>query len=233
VAISFVNAGIEGSAASGNITLGAPASPQNNDVWIATIHTSDNVTHSFTDWTQIFQQNGPDTTSRLSVWYFRYVGSTPNLVVTHTAGATAVGGIGAYRGCKTSGSPVDTTGTGSTGTDTTIEVTSITPSASDCMLIFCDGAADDNNTADANRPSGFTAAITEGAGTNCYKSTAGAPDGRVAQFYKLHTSGATGVFTDQQALADPWCSVLIALAPEVAPVTEIELMASRQLIVFP
>jgi hypothetical protein len=216
--ISFVNAGAKGAAASGNITLGAPASPQNDDIWIATVHSSDNVAHSFTGWTQIFQQNGFGTTSRLSVWYFRYAGSTPNLVVTHTAGQSPIGGIGAYRGCKTTGSPVNTTGTGSTGNDASIEVVGITPSVDNCMLIFCDGAADDNYTLDANRPSGFTAAINDPGNLNSYLTNLGTPDGRVAQFYKLHTSGATGVFTGTMVAGDPWCSVLIALEPPVAGV---------------
>lgn len=80
MAISYVNSGAEGSAASGNITLGAPSSPQNNDVWIAVVHSSDQAAHTFTDWTQIVQGNGGGTTSRLSVWYHRYAGSTPNLL---------------------------------------------------------------------------------------------------------------------------------------------------------
>lgn len=213
MAISFVNAGAEGSAASGNITLGAPASPQNDDIWIAIVHSSDQVSHTFTDWTQIFQANGGGTTSRLSVWYFRYAGSTPNLVVSHSAGQSPIGGILAFRGCVKTGSPVDTTGSGSAGTDASIELTGITPTHDNCMLVACDGAADDNNR--STLPTGFAAGLEDTAAStqNCYQTTAGTPDGSVAGHYKLHTSGATGNFTDTQAAADPWASVLIALNP--------------------
>src|SRR5688572_153064 len=110
MAITFVNAGTKGSAASGNITLGAPASPQVDDVWIAVIHSSDQVAHSFTGWTQVVQGNGGGTTSRFSGWYFRYAGSLPNLVVTHTAGQSPVGGIAAFRGCRNTGSPINLAG---------------------------------------------------------------------------------------------------------------------------
>lgn len=213
MAIIFVNAGAEGSAASGNITLGAPASPQIDDVWIAVVHSSDQVAHTFTDWTQIFQANGGGTTSRLSVWYFRYAGSTPNLIVTHTGGQSPIGGILSFRGCIKIGSLVDTTGAGGAGTDASIEISGITPTANDCMLVACDGSADDNTRSPL--PTGFAAGLEDaGGGTqNCYITTAGNPDGSVAGHYKIHTSGATGNFTDTQAAADAWASVLIALRP--------------------
>src|SRR5512135_3730361 len=99
MAATFVNVGTEASAGSGNITLNAPATPATDDVWIAAIHSTDNVSHTLTDWTQIAQGNGGGLTSHLSVWYFRYAGSTPNLVVGHTSGDTIVGGIAAFSGC--------------------------------------------------------------------------------------------------------------------------------------
>jgi hypothetical protein len=124
--IAFVNAGAEGDAGSGNVTLGAPASPATDNIWIAVVHSSDNVAHSFTDWTQIVQGNGA-ATSRLSVWYFRYAGVTPNLIVGHTAGAGISGGIAQFSGCKTSGSPVNVSSAIANGTDNSIEHTTVTP----------------------------------------------------------------------------------------------------------
>jgi hypothetical protein len=211
---TFVNAGAEGSAASGNITLGAPASPQNGDIWIAAVHSSDQVSHSFTDWTQIYQGNGGGTTSRLSVWYFRYAGTTPNLIVTHSGGQSPIGRIASFRGVRRVNSPVNATGTGGAGTDASIEITGVTPTIYNTMLVVCDGAADDN--ARTTLPTGFTAAFEDvGAGTdNEFHTTAGTPDGSVALHYKGHTTGATGDFTDTQAAADPWASVLIALEPD-------------------
>lgn len=215
--VSFINAGAEGSAGSGNITLGAPASPVNDDIWIACVHSSDQVSHSFTDWTQIAQGNGGGTTSRISMWYFRYAGSNPNLTVTHSSGQSPIGGIAAFRGADTSGSPVDASCTGSIsgGTDDTMETTGCTPGTSNTMLVICSGSADDNNYTAA---SGFSIAFEDsGGGTqNAFHTTAGTPDGSVSIEYKTHSSGATGNFTVTQAASDAWASVLIAL--EAKPV---------------
>jgi len=217
--ITFVNAGAEGSAASGNITLGAPASPQNYDVWIAVVHSSDNVAHSFTDWTQVFQANGGSTATRLSVWYFRYAGSAPNLIVTHASGQSPIGGILAFRGVITSGSPIDVVGVGGGGTDASIEIAGVTTNVDGAMLVAIDGAADDNNRSPL--PTGFAAGLEDtGGGTqNSYHTIAGAPDGSVAGHYKIQASaGPSGNFTDTQAASDPWASVLIAL--KLAPLDD-------------
>lgn len=218
MAIQFVNAGAEGSAASGNITLGAPASPQVGDIWIAVVHSSDQVTHSFTDWTQIAQGNGGGTTSRISVWWFRYNGSTPNLVVTHTGGQSPIGGILAFRGCLSTGDPIDVVGSITGGTDASIEIAAVTTTVANTMLVACDGSADDNNR--TTIPTGFTAALEDtGAGTNnAFVTTAGTPDGSVAAFYLVQAGiGSSGALTDTQAAADPWASVLFALKPELTP----------------
>ena len=215
--ITFVNSGAEGSAASGNITLGAPASPQINDVWIAVVHSSDQVAHSLTDWTQVYQGNGGSTTSRLSVWYFRYAGSNPNLVVSHTGGQSPIGGILAFRGVISTGSPIDVIGAGGGGTDASIELAAVNTTVDGAMLVALDGAADNN--ARSTLPAGFTAGFEDtGTGTQCcYVTTAGNPDGSVAGHYKIQASaGPSGAFTDTQAAADPWASVLIALKPSPA-----------------
>jgi hypothetical protein len=212
---TFVNSGTKGAAASGNCTMGAPASPQNDDIWIAACHSSDQVAHTFTDWTEIIQGNGGGTTSHLSVWYFRYAGSTPNLTITHSAGATIVGGIASYRGCKASGSPVNVVGASiATGTDATLEHASVTTSVNDCMILACNGSADDNIHDPI--PTGYTAAFEDlGGGTqNCYISALGTPDGSVAIHHdELASAGSTGTITDTQAAADPWAAVLVALEP--------------------
>lgn len=212
MAISFVNAGAEGSAVNGNITLGAPASPVVDDVWIAAVHSSDNVVHTFTGWTQIFQANGGSAASRLSVWYVRYAGSAPNLLVTHTGGQSPIGGIAAFRGCKAAGSPVHVLGAGGAGTDASIELSGVTTTIADCMLVAVDGAADDNNR--TTLPAGFAAALTEAGPTNAYLTVAGTPDGSVSIHYLTQAApGASGAFVDTQVAADPWASILFALEP--------------------
>ncbi len=214
-AIGFVNAGAEGSAASGGITLGAPASPVSNYVWIAVIHSADNVNHTLTDWTPVAQFNGGTSASRISIWEFRYAGSTPNLIVGHTAGATIVGGIAQFSGCKTSGSAVNGVATNSTGTGTQA-ITGLSPGVRDCMVLVCTGRGDDD-AYDDNSGTGWTNAFEDAAGgtQRNYGSAAGTPDGSVGVYYKLQTAiAASGTVTASTAATDPWAGLQIALEPE-------------------
>jgi hypothetical protein len=171
------------------------------------------------DWTEIVQGNGGGTTSRLGVWYFRYAGSTPNLELSDLGNGaeTIIGGIAAYRGCKTSGSPVNVAGAISGGTDDSIEHAAITPTVAGCALLVCNGSADDNNRTALGGD--YAVAFEDAAGgtQNCYQSTVGAPDGSVSLFHDLSVPASdTGAITVTQAAADAWASVLIALEPEVA-----------------
>jgi hypothetical protein len=213
LAITFVNAGLEAAAASGNITLAEPASPVSGDIWIASIHTTDNVAHALTDWTEIHQANGGSAETRLSLWWFRYAGSLPNLVVAHTSGNTIIGGIGAYRGCVASGDVIDTEGAFTTHAGSaTITFSGITPAASDTMLVASDGA-DDSNSRSAI-PSSFTTVLEDsGGGTqNAFVTSAGS-NGTVAQYYRIWTSGATGDFTATSSTAEAGAQILFALKP--------------------
>jgi hypothetical protein len=225
--ITFVNAGAKGQATSGNVTVGAPASPLNGDIWIAACHSTDNVTHSFTDWTEIFQANGGGTTSHLSVWWFRYAGTTPNLTVTHGAGSSVVAGISAFRGCASSGSPIHLTGAGGSGSDNSIELSAITTTVDGCMLLVVDG-----NGASSTRnppPTGYTVAWEDPAGgtQNCYRQST-APGSSLALHYLLQsTQGSSGSPVDTMAGGlGPWASVLIALAPPSLGYTETVSLAS-------
>lgn len=212
-----VAVGAEGASVSGNVTLAAPSATGGNltnDVWIAAIHTSDQNAMTFPDWTQIIQGNGGSTTSRLSVWYHRYLGTTPNLVVTHSGGQTPIGGIVAYRNALASGSPVNTTGTLTAGVDGTDEVAAITPSVSNTMLVIADGSADDNPRV---VPTGWLNHFVDGA-NNCYISTLGNPDGSVGLYSRFNQTGASGSHVVTQGtvpspISDPWATVMLALAP--------------------
>jgi hypothetical protein len=215
VAITFVNAGAEGSAASGNISLGAPASPQNGDIWLAVVHSSDQVAHTMlvTDWTQVAQGNGGGTTSRISVWWHRYNGATPDLTVTHITGQSPIGGIAAFRGCVSSGSPVDTVSAVLTGNAINITFNAVTPTAANCMIVAAFGAADDN-TVGTNV--GWTVLFEDTAGSaqNCYTTTAGNPDGMAGAHAKVHTTGSITPPLVSQTASDPWASVTVALKPD-------------------
>ena len=210
-ACAFNAAGALGEAALGNITLGAPASPATNDVWVAAIFSKDNVAHTFTDWTELVNVDGSGASAHFSVWYFRYAGSTPNLIVTHSSGGPIVGGIAALRGCDTVGSPVDATGLGATNAsanDTTIEHTTITPTTSNTLVLMLNGQGNDTTR---TPESGYTAAFNPGSG-NSYVTTLGS-DSSVAIHYKAHVSGATGTLTDTHggAATEFWVSVLVAI----------------------
>jgi hypothetical protein len=215
--IEFLGATAKAEAASGNITLVAPTTPQINDIWIAVIHSSDQVAHTLSGWTQIVQGNGGGSTSRLSVWYFRYAGSTPNLIVTHTGGQSPIGGIAAFRGCRKIGSPVHLAGAISGGTDASIEHSAITPTLRNCAILAISGAADDN--ARSTLATGYTARFEDSSGgvQNCYLTLLGTPDGSVACHSLLQDAPAnTGTPTDVMIAPDPWASVLIALEPHLA-----------------
>jgi hypothetical protein len=213
--ITFVSAGTEGSAASGNITPGIPASIAANDILIMAYHGSDQVAVTVdAAWTAaVTQANGGGTTSRMGVWWHRYDGVTPpSALITHTAGVTPIAGIAAFRGCKTSGSPINVAGTIAGGTDASMEHSTVTVTVDGCMLLAINGSADDNNR---TLLSGWTNALEDsGAGTNnAFVSTAGNPDGSVSMFYVDSFIGATGTVTVTQAAADAWAAVLIALEP--------------------
>lgn len=212
MAVTFVNAGAEGSAATDNITLGAPASPQNGDIWVAVVHSADQVAHSMSgDWTQIVQGNGGGTTSRLSVWWFRYAGTTPSLVVTHSLGGVTVGGVAAFRGCVPTGSPVDTAGTIGTGTTATIAHPGITVANAEVMHLLVNGSADDNaRTLVTNYLTAFED-VDAGVQNNYQLAGVAVPGGSVALMYRLLT-GLTNVNFDMtQAAADPFAGVQVAL----------------------
>ena len=214
MAITSPAAGAKGSAASGNITLGAPASPANGDIWIAVVHSSDQVAHTFTGWTQIAQGNGGGTTSRISVWWFRYAGSSPNLVVTHTAGQSPIGGIRAFRGCKASGSPIGIVGTILGGTDGSIESNSITPDVQGSALLVCNGSADDNSRTALGGDYAVAFEDTAGGVQNCYITAQGTPDGSACLFYDLSVPDSSVGPTVTQSAADPWSSCLVELLAE-------------------
>jgi len=201
--------GTAGTAISGdNITMGAPASPLTDDVWIAVVATNAaGATHTFTDWTNIVDTN-PTSTQRFSVWYHRYAGVTPNLIVSvgGTSGATS-GQIAQLRGCKNSGSPVDTLGTSTDALDNnTATFAAITPTATNTLLLAVWAYTDDLNV--TTGPSGFSSGFVLTSSNN-----------GVYLYHKAHTSGDTGGFTATMTADgnnDDVTARLIAIAPLVS-----------------
>jgi hypothetical protein len=210
--IAFVGAGAVTDDASGAFTLFAPASPQNGDIWILLISSDDADgfldSSNLSNWTFIVGSNVG--TAPITVAWFRWAGSNPDLTATWGGVGQICAGIAAFRGCIASGSPIDTLGAVNDGSGTSlISIPGITPVLPNCMLVACDVAINDLDR--TTPPSGFTAAFNPGSG-NSYKATAGA-DASVAIHYKNHTSGATGSLTDNMSGAVAYSSVLLALKP--------------------
>lgn len=211
--VTFVSAGTEGSAASGNVTPGAPAGTATGDVLICAVHSTDQVSHSMnaTYWTQIYQGNGGGTTSRLSIWWGRIAASeSRDYLVTHTSGDTIIAGVCAYRNCIATGSPIDVSGTGGSGTDSTMETTGVTTTTDGAMLVAVHGAGNDNTI---TAVSGWNPRLEDtGGGTqNSFQTTLGT-DGMVGIMDKsLATAGTQADITVTQSLSNAWASYMFAL----------------------
>lgn len=210
MAIAFVNAGAESTASAGvTLTLGAPASPVNDYIWIAIIHhNATGATPSFTDWTSVGDYTG--TNGLLSIWYFRYAGSTPNLNYGSTANGR-IGAIAQWSGCRTSGSPVNVLGAGNSGTDASAEHTATTTTAADCMVLYI--AATTTAGVINTLPTGTAAAFEDTAGgtDNCYSFGSGA----IGCAYKTQAAaGGTGSLTSTWNTTENWATRTVALEPD-------------------
>jgi hypothetical protein len=196
-----------GASVSGNTgcTLGAPASLKKGDLWIAVLHSSDQNPHSLPDWNEIIQDNGGGTTSRLSVWWFRYEGTVPNMTATKASGLAMLGKVKAFRNVRQTGDPIDTVGILNAGSDASIEHLSITPSQSGCVILLIDGS---HGGSGRTAPSGYTLAYEYA------DSFGGSNSGAIALAYQLnYATGATGDQTENLSGTADWTSVQIALAP--------------------
>jgi hypothetical protein len=203
-------------AASGNITLvDTGITWATDDLGIALIHTSDqNALSMDAALTPIAQGNGGGTTSRLAAFWFRYAGSVPSLLVTHTGGQSPIGYVVRVRS-NVAGQRVSVKSVSSitAGTDASIEHASVTPDADFQLALFCNGGADDNAR---TLPAGLTLVQTS-------LTTAGTPNGSVSMMCRDILNGeAVGVTTVTQAAADPWASVTIRLGLEAIPVVPVE-----------
>jgi hypothetical protein len=221
MAITFVNAGVESAAASGNVTLAAPASPVNGDIWIACCVTHDQVAMSMdVAWTQILQGNGGGSTNRVAAWWFRYAGSTPSMVVTHAAGDAIIGGVAAFRGCIASGSPIDVASATvrASAATATVAFNDVTTTTANTMIVVCGGMDNDNDW--ATPLSGFAIAFEDtAAGTNgTYQTTLGL-DACVALDYKIQAAiASTGLSTLTAGGANNTGTITFALKEPAAVV---------------
>jgi hypothetical protein len=201
VAITSPAAGAEG-----NATMAAPGSPSNDDIWIAAVWAkADAGAHALSDWTEIV--NAVGDTGRLSVWWFRYAGATPDLTVANTSG-NVLSGIRSFRGCKTSGSPVNAFSAVAGGTDASIEHTAITPSVAGCALLAINGSNAANNRTALGGDYAVAFEDTSGGTQNCFQGTSSA----LCMFYDLSVPASdTGTVSITQSTSSSWGSTLVAL----------------------
>src|SRR4051794_7729890 len=105
MAISFVNVGTIAHAASGNITPALPASIAAGDILVLVVGAADNVVVTLpAAYTKKLEVNS-STNCRLTVAWARATGSDSAPLVTHAAGNSVFGVIGAFRGCISAGDP--------------------------------------------------------------------------------------------------------------------------------
>jgi hypothetical protein len=223
VAITFAGAGAEASASTGNLTLNAPASPQIGDIWIAVVGnnsdpTATNMTMNSSDWTEIIEGSA-ESQSRLGLWWHRYNGVTPDLLVTMTdsGGGGRIGGIASFRGCKASGSPVNVAGSLNGDNADPVVHLSITPTVAGSALLVVNNAANDLGRVALGGD--YSVAFEDsGIGTqNAYLATTTGNDTCIALFYDLSVpASATGNInvSFSPGGAEHWSSVLVALEPE-------------------
>src|SRR4051794_34425628 len=160
MAISFVNVGAIANGTSGNVTPVLPASIVAGDILLLVVGSADNISVSLpAGWTKKVELNS-STNCRLTVAWARATGSDSNPQVTHLAGNSIFGVIGAFRGCKSSGDPfTDAQSQANAGTTTTITAPTITPLSGDFVIFAAAcGEGGTNN--------GGTQSITAWSGTN-------------------------------------------------------------------
>jgi hypothetical protein len=208
MAISFIAAGTAGTAGSGDVTPGAPASILAGDILILCGHSRDNVAWSVDNgYTNIVTGNA-DSLNRLEVWWKRTTGVETTTTVTHTAGNSISVRVYAYRGCKTNGVPWDVAGAVQANAGSPISTAAITTLLNDSMILHLMGSQDNNNWGT------FTGACTNDRGGAT--DTSGSDDSMYLSdgLLPIHGSSGTSAGTQSQFGPDAGASVQIALSPE-------------------
>jgi hypothetical protein len=159
MAISFINPGTLGEAASGNITV-TPPTTQTNDIMILAVSSHDNVAITLpAGWTIIDAANNGTILRSTTAWK-RCVGAEGAFTVTHAAGDGIVGNVAVYRGCSTASTVINVHSVRVNAASATCTADSITPTVDDCMLIFTMHASD-NTTSSAQDFATSPATIVE------------------------------------------------------------------------
>lgn len=138
--------------------------------------------------------------------YGRVAGASEGSTYTGTTGSitAAVGVLARIINADTT-SPFDQSSV-NTGTSTAPASTAITPSNDNSLLINFVGADDDDNTYDANYPSGWTGLIS-------VANQEGADCTYQLSLKTQTTAASTGTVTSALDLSEQWVSILVSIAP--------------------
>lgn len=205
MAITYVtntnNAYNTAGSATGTGTLAKPSGLAANDIIVLSVYKENTATNTATGWTSI-QITDHASGYRLETFWKRATGSESDLnnAVTWTGSAWQHAVVAAYRGCITSGSPLDGTpssATGTTGTTPpqTAAVTGMTTGSNNSLVIATKAEYLGQTS---TPPSGMTERMDY--------------DGGVIADVVQATAGATGTktFTDM-TVSDAWMGQVFAL----------------------
>lgn len=218
----WMGVGTAATAASGNVTPAYPTSPAPTagNLCILQVESGDNVAHSVTGWTQVYQQN-QGTILRASVWTRVFQAGDTAPTVTHTGGDSIKAQIHCIGGINTATANGVNASSVNAGTGGTVTLNGVTPTAAGSLIVaLISGASSDTSGADAiGAISGSDPALAEradsavvagvrtvvGAMAEGIKGTAAATGNRTATY-----SGA-GVPGSEQ-----WIAIMLALTPTTA-----------------
>jgi type IV pilus assembly protein PilY1 len=149
--ITFVAAGAQITANSGNVTPVLPAGRAANDLLICLAESFDLVNHTTatTGWSRIYNLQGTATHTASAFYRIAAGGADANPVITHTGGSSITAMCFAYRGVDTT-QPFDVAyaasaaATSSSTTDNTISTGSLTTVTANTMILLTSHQANDS-----------------------------------------------------------------------------------------
>ncbi len=190
--ITFVAAGAQITANSGNVTPVLPAGRAANDLLICLAESFDLVNHTTasTGWTRIYNLQGSTTHTASAFYRIASGGADANPIITHTGGSSITAMCFAYRGVDTT-QPFDVAyaasaaATSSSTTDDTISTGSLTTVTANTMILLTSHQANDSGNRSVTTAGGLgwtQAGLASFDGTNdvsvglhhAVKATAGA-----------------------------------------------------------
>lgn len=138
--ITFQNTGVDDIEASGDAFPTLPSGWQAGDIHICIVVSHDNVSSTMpAGWTAIDAGTTNGGSLITSCFYRRAVAGDTDPTVTHSGGAQITATIAGYRGCISTGSPIDVAGITSTNASSTITASAITTVTDNAMVLFFGG----------------------------------------------------------------------------------------------